>query len=233
MPKKKIIVAIDGYSSCGKSTMAKALAAEVGYAYIDTGAMYRAVSLYCIQEGLMDANWIIDEQELSKRIPHISVQFKTNGQGKSETYLNGINVEKDIRSLDAGTGASKVSQLRVVRQAMVNQQHLMGKEKGIVMDGRDIGTVVFPHAELKIFLTASSEIRAQRRFDELQAKGENVSFEEVLRSTIDRDNSDVNRTESPLRQAPDALVLDNSSMSLEEQTIWLHNAFNKALNNRG
>lgn len=232
MPTKKIIVAIDGFSSCGKSTMAKALAAEVGYAYIDTGAMYRAVSLYCLQEGLMDANWTINEQELTKRIPHISVQFKTNAQGKSETYLNGVNVEKDIRSLDAGTGASKVSQLRIVRQAMVAQQHLMGKEKGIVMDGRDIGTVVFPQAELKIFLTASPEIRAQRRFDELKAKGEKVSFEEVLKSTIERDNSDENRAESPLRQATDALVLDNSYMTLDEQTIWLRNAFNKALNNK-
>lgn len=233
MPTKKIIVAIDGFSSCGKSTMAKTLAAEVGYAYIDTGAMYRAVALYCLQEGLMDESWTINEQELTNRISHISVQFRTNAQGKSDTYLNGINVEKEIRSLDAGTGASKVSQLRIVRQAMVTQQHLMGKEKGIVMDGRDIGTVVFPEAELKIFLTASPEIRAKRRFDELQAKSENVSFEEVLKSTIDRDYSDVNRAESPLCQAPDALVLDNSNMSLDEQTIWLHNAFNKALNKVG
>ena len=227
---KKIIVAIDGFSSCGKSTMAKGLAAEIGYAYIDTGAMYRAISLYCLQEGLMDKEWIIDVEELTKRIDNILIQFKINAEGKSETYLNGVNVENDIRRLEVGTGASRVSELPFVRKALVAQQHLMGQQKGIVMDGRDIGTVVFPQAELKIFLTASSEIRAKRRFDELQAKGEDVSYEEVLRSTIDRDNRDINREESPLRQASDALVLDNSNMTLAEQTKWLHDAFISAIN---
>jgi len=227
---KKIIVAIDGFSSCGKSTMAKGLAAEIGYAYIDTGAMYRAISLYCLQEGLMDKEWIIDVEELTKRIDNILIQFKINVAGKSETYLNGVNVENDIRRLEVGTGASRVSELPFVRKALVAQQHLMGQQKGIVMDGRDIGTVVFPQAELKIFLTASSEIRAKRRFDELQAKGEDVSYEEVLRSTIDRDNRDINREESPLRQASDALVLDNSNMTLAEQTKWLHDAFISAIN---
>lgn len=227
--QKKIIVAIDGFSSCGKSTIAKALAKEVGYTYIDTGAMYRAVALYCMQEGLMDEQWQIKEDELSKRIDKIAVVFKTNSQGVSETYLNGINVEQQIRSLHAATGASKVSQLRMVRQAMVKQQHLMGKDKGIVMDGRDIGTVVFPQAELKIFLTALPEIRAKRRFDELQAKGETISFDEVLKNTIERDKNDMSRAESPLLKADDALLLDNSYLSPEQQTKWIRDAFNKVL----
>ncbi len=222
---KKIIVAIDGYSSCGKSSMAKALAATIGYAYIDTGAMYRAVALYCLQEGIMNVGWEIDKDNLDKSIASINIQFKANESGKSETYLNDVNVEGQIRSLKAGTGASKVSQLRVVRQAMVKQQILMGLHKGIVMDGRDIGTVVFPNAELKIFLTASPKVRAQRRYDELQAKGENVSYDEVLQSTIERDKSDVNRRESPLKQASDALVLDNSHLTIEEQSKWLYDAF--------
>jgi cytidylate kinase len=227
----KIIVAIDGYSSCGKSTMAKSLAAEIGYAYIDTGAMYRAVALFCIENGIMSNDWKIDEQLLSQKIKSISIQFKVSEAGKSETYLNGINVEKEIRSLDAGTGASKVSQFRIVREAMVALQQEMGSQKGIVMDGRDIGTVVFPQAELKIFLTASPEVRAKRRYDELIAKGETVSFQEVLQSTIERDNADINRKESPLRQAPDALVLDNSTITPSEQTKWLRQAFNKTIEN--
>lgn len=231
MSDKKIIIALDGYSSCGKSTMAKALAQEIGYAYIDTGAMYRTVALYCIREGLMNEEGI-NLLELEKRMPGINITFKINSQGKSDTYLNGENVEQAIRTIEAGMGASRVSELKFVRQALVAQQQAMGIEKGIVMDGRDIGTVVFPQAELKVFVTASPEVRAQRRYDELIAKGTRITFHEVLDTTIDRDNRDVNRKESPLRQAPDALVLDNSNMSLEEQKLWLLDAFKNVLNNK-
>jgi cytidylate kinase len=228
MSTQKIIVAIDGFSSCGKSTMAKQLASQIGYNYIDTGAMYRAVSLYCQQEGLMDENEI-NAVELEKRIASISIQFKLNTLGTSDTYLNGVNVEKDIRTIEAGLGASRVSELKFVRKALVEQQQAMGKEKGIVMDGRDIGTVVFPQAELKIFVTASPEVRAQRRFDELKAKGEHVSFQEVLDATIERDNRDMNRAESPLKQAADAIVLDNSHINREEQQQWLRDAFSNCI----
>ncbi len=229
LQNKKIIVAIDGFSSCGKSTMAKHLAKQIGYAYIDTGAMYRAVAFYCLQAEIMNKYWEIDEERLRKMIQAISIEFRPNVNGESETYLNGINVETAIRTLEAGTGASKVSQLRIVREAMVKQQHLMGEKKGVVMDGRDIGTVVFPQAELKIFLTARPEIRAQRRYDELIKKGENVTFEAVLQSTVDRDNSDMNRAESPMRKASDALLLDNSEMSIESQEVWLLAEFNKVI----
>lgn len=225
---KKIIVAIDGFSSCGKSTMAKALAAQLGYAYIDTGAMYRAVSLYCIKNGLMTDSEI-KLLELEQQIKTISIQFKINELGSSDTYLNGVNVEKEIRTIEVGLGASRVSELKFVREALVAQQQAMGVEKGIVMDGRDIGTVVFPQAELKIFVTARPEIRAQRRYDELVAKGESVDYNEVLETTIERDNRDVNRAESPLRQAEDALVLDNSEMTIEEQREWLLNAYSKCV----
>lgn len=226
---KKIIVAIDGYSSCGKSTMAKRLASQIGYAYIDTGAMYRAVSLYCLQQGLMDENRI-DEVELEKRISTISIQFKLNAQGTSDTYLNEVNVEDEIRTIEAGLGASRVSELKFVREALVAQQQTMGREKGVVMDGRDIGTVVFPHAELKIFVTASPQVRAQRRYDELKAKGESVTLDEVLAATIDRDNRDLNRKESPLRQAADAIVLDNSNINMEQQEKWLFDVFTNCIN---
>lgn len=228
MSEKKIIIALDGYSSCGKSTMAKALAQEIGYAYIDTGAMYRAISLYCIRENLMN-DIGINMLELEKSMPNINISFKINGKGKSDTYLNGENVEQAIRTIEVGMGASRVSELKFVRQAMVAQQQAMGIEKGIVMDGRDIATVVFPQAELKIFVTASTEVRAQRRYDELIAKGEKVSMQEVLETTIERDNRDTNRKESPLRQAADALVLDNSTMTIEEQKLWLLDAFKKCI----
>jgi CMP/dCMP kinase len=228
MSTKKIIVAIDGFSSCGKSTMAKQLASQIGYNYIDTGAMYRAVALYCVQEGLMNENEI-NVMELEKKISSISIQFKLNNKGTSDTYLNGVNVENAIRTIEAGLGASRVSELKFVREALVEQQQVMGKEKGIVMDGRDIGTVVFPRAELKIFVTASPEVRAQRRFDELKAKGEHVSFQEVLDATIERDNRDTNRVESPLKQAQDAIVLDNSHINMEEQQQWLCDAFSNCI----
>lgn len=221
---KKIIVAIDGFSSCGKSTMAKELAREAGYVYVDTGAMYRAVSLFCIQNGWMTDSEI-NAEELEKHIHSIRIEFKTNAEGVSETYLNGKNVEREIRSLEVANGASRVSTLGFVRRELVRQQQLMGVEKGIVMDGRDIGTVVFPTAELKIFLTASPEIRAKRRMDEMTAKGEIVNYDDVLANVIERDDRDQNRAESPLRKADDAVVIDNSSLSREEQRGILRTLF--------
>ena len=221
---KKIIVAIDGFSSCGKSTMAKELARQAGYVYVDTGAMYRAVSLFCIQNGWMTDSEI-NAEELEKHIHSIRIEFKTNAEGISETYLNGKNVEREIRSLEVANGASRVSTLGFVRRELVRQQQLMGVEKGIVMDGRDIGTVVFPTAELKIFLTASPEIRAKRRMDEMTAKGEAVNYDDVLANVIERDDRDQNRAESPLRKADDAVVIDNSSLSREEQRGILRTLF--------
>ena len=220
----KIIVAIDGFSSCGKSTMAKELAREVGYIYVDSGAMYRAVSLFCIQSGLM-TDLEINAVELEKKIESIHIEFKVNAGGASETYLNGQNVETEIRSLEVANGASRVSTLGFVRRELVRQQQLMGDKKGIVMDGRDIGTVVFPAAELKIFVTATPEIRAQRRLDEMAAKGEKANFEEVLTNVKERDDRDQNRVESPLRKADDAVVIDNSHLTREAQSILLRTLF--------
>lgn len=224
MSEKKIIVAVDGFSSCGKSTMAKELARETGYIYVDTGAMYRAVSLYCIRAGFM-TDTAMDEQAISSALNDIQLTFKTNEAGKSEIYLNGENVENAIRTLEVANGASRVSTLGVVRRELVRQQQLMGVEKGIVMDGRDIGTVVFPTAELKIFLTASPEIRAQRRMDEMRAKGETVDFESVLANVKERDYRDTNRAESPLRKADDAIELDNSLLTPAEQQQILRTLF--------
>lgn len=223
---KKIIVAIDGLSSCGKSTMAKALAKYAGYIYVDTGAMYRAVALYAMRN-----NWITDdyvnEVELKKHIGKIKIHFRTNAEGTQDTYLNGENVEKEIRSLEVGNGASRVSTIGFVREELVRQQQAMGVEKGIVMDGRDIGTVVFPDAELKIFLTGSPEVRAQRRYDELIAKGEKVNFEDVLANIRERDERDSNRKESPLRKAPDAIEIDNSHLNMTEQNELLKTLFHQ------
>lgn len=223
---EKIIVAIDGFSSCGKSTMAKQLARDVGYIYVDTGAMYRAVSLYCMRNGWMDAE-SMDVNSIESYIGNINLEFKKNKQGKAEIYLNGENVENEIRTLEVSNGASRVSTLGAVRRELVRQQQIMGVEKGIVMDGRDIGTVVFPKAELKIFLTASPEIRAQRRMDELQAKGEKVLFEDVLANVKERDDRDQNRKESPLKKAEDAVVIDNSSLTIEEQQKILKELFDQ------
>ena len=222
----KIIVAIDGFSSCGKSTMAKELAAEVGYIYVDSGAMYRAVSLFCIQNGLMSESEI-KVAELEKNIESIHITFKVNANGSCETCLNGDNVEAEIRSLEVANGASRVSTLGFVRRELVRQQQLLGQQKGIVMDGRDIGTVVFPTAELKIFLTASPEIRAQRRLDEMTSKGETANFEEVLANVKERDERDQNREESPLRKAEDAVVIDNSYLTREEQSELLRSLFDE------
>lgn len=221
---KKIIVAIDGFSSCGKSTMAKELARETGYVYVDTGAMYRAVSFFCIQNGFLTDTGI-NTVALEDQIKSIRIEFKTNSEGYSETYLDGVNVEKEIRTLDVANGASCVSTLAFVRSELVRQQQLMGVEKGIVMDGRDIGTVVFPQAELKIFLTASPQTRAKRRYDEMIEKGEVVEYSDVFANVVERDDRDINRSESPLKQADDAIVIDNSNLTREEQREILRTLF--------
>lgn len=225
---KKIVIALDGHSSSGKSTMAKDLAREIGYIYIDSGAMYRAVTLYGLQHGLIEGE-TIREEALKTELNNIRISFRPNAEtGRPDTYLNGINVEKEIRSMEVAHRVSAVAALGFVREALVAKQQEIGKEKGIVMDGRDIGTVVFPDAELKIFVTASAEVRAQRRVDELKAKGQEVSYEEVLENVKKRDYLDSTRAISPLRQAPDAVVLDNSHMSIEEQKAWLLVHYNEA-----
>ena len=223
---KKIIVAIDGFSSCGKSTIAKKLAAEIGYIYVDTGAMYRAVALFTIRNGWMNESEI-NEKALSENLSNIKLQFKKNADGKAEIYLNGENVENEIRTLEVANGASRVSALGFVRREFVRQQQIMGLEKGIVMDGRDIGTVVFPDAELKIFVIASPEVRATRRMKELEAKGEEVSYEAVFANVQERDYRDVNRAESPLRQADDAILLDNTVLTPEKQQNVVREWFDK------
>ena len=224
----KITIAIDGYSSCGKSTMAKDLAREIGYIYIDSGAMYRAVTLYCIQQKLFDADNQINVQQLQNDIDKIKISFQLDPQTqRPQTYLNGENVEKEIRTMEVSSRVSPVAALGFVREALVRQQQEMGKAKGIVMDGRDIATTVFPDAELKIFVTASAEVRAQRRYDELTAKGEKASFEEILANVKERDHIDETREVSPLRKADDALLLDNSHLTIEEQKQWLLEQYQK------
>lgn len=224
----KITIAIDGYSSCGKSTMAKDLAREIGYIYIDSGAMYRAVTLYCIQQKLFDTDNQINVHQLQNDIDKIKISFQLDPQTqRPQTYLNGENVEKEIRTMEVSSRVSPVAALGFVREALVRQQQEMGKAKGIVMDGRDIGTTVFPDAELKIFVTASAEVRAQRRYDELTAKGENASFEEILANVKERDHIDETREVSPLRKADDALLLDNSHLTIEEQKQWLLEQYQK------
>ena len=226
---KKITIAIDGFSSCGKSTMAKDLAREVGYIYIDSGAMYRAVTLYSIENGIFNGD-VIDTEKLKEAIRDIRITFRpTPETGRPDTYLNGMNVENKIRTMGVSSKVSPISALDFVREAMVAQQQAMGKEKGIVMDGRDIGTTVFPDAELKIFVTATPEIRAQRRFDELKAKGQEGSFEEILENVKQRDYIDQHREVSPLRKADDALLLDNSNLSIEQQKEWLSEQFGKVV----
>lgn len=225
---KKIVIAIDGYSSCGKSTMAKDLAREVGYIYVDTGAMYRAVTLFAMRNGVFDAEGNIDEAQLKALLPDVKLTFKLNSETKlPEVCLNGECVERDIRTLEVSQHVSPIAALPFVREKLVEQQQAMGKEKGIVMDGRDIGTVVFPDAELKIFVTASAEIRAQRRFKELEAKGMPANFDEILQNVEQRDYIDTHRETSPLRQADDALVLDNSHLTIADQKVWLMEKFNE------
>lgn len=226
---KKIVIAIDGFSSSGKSTMAKDLAQTIGYTYIDTGAMYRAVTLYCLQNGIITDKGI-DTGLLKSEIEKIRIDLEKNPKtGKRETFLNGINVEEDIRKMEVANWVSPIATIGFVRQALVALQQKMGERKGIVMDGRDIGTVVFPNAELKLFITASPEVRAQRRVDELKAKGEQVSYDEVLENIKMRDHIDSTRNESPLKQAPDAIVLDNSNMTIDEQKEWLLVQYKKAI----
>ena len=226
---KKITIAIDGFSSCGKSTMAKDLAREVGYIYIDSGAMYRAVTLYSIENGIFDGD-IIDTEKLKKEIGNIHISFRLNKEGRPETYLNDVNVEDKIRSMSVSSKVSPISALDFVRKEMVAQQQSMGAKKGIVMDGRDIGTVVFPDAELKIFVTASADIRARRRYDELKAKGRPASYDEILKNVEERDYIDQHRDVSPLRKADDALLLDNTDLTIAQQKEWLFDQFNKVTN---
>ena len=225
---KKITIAIDGHSSCGKSTMAKDLAREVGYIYVDTGAMYRAVTLYALRHELFNADGTIKESELQSSMSQISINQRLV-DGKTTTFLNGENVEHDIRSLEVSSHVSPIAALPFVRTALVAQQQKMGREGGIVMDGRDIGTTVFPHAELKIFVTASAEVRAQRRYDELQQKGMPADYNDILKNVQERDYIDSHREVSPLRQADDALLLDNSNMTIPEQKQWLLDHFNKVI----
>lgn len=225
---KKIVIAIDGFSSCGKSTMAKDLAREVGYIYVDTGAMYRAVTLFAMRNDVFDAEGNIDETRLKALLSDVKLTFQLNNETKlPEVCLNGENVERYIRTLEVSQHVSPIAALPFVREKLVEQQQAMGNEKGIVMDGRDIGTVVFPNAELKIFVTASAEIRAQRRFKELEAKGMPADFDEILQNVEQRDYIDTHRETSPLRQADDALVLDNSHLTIAEQKVWLMEKFNE------
>ena len=219
---KKITIAIDGHSSCGKSTMAKELARQLGYVYVDTGAMYRTVTLFAMRHNLFLADGEVDTDALRKCMPEIEVSFRFNEEtGRPDAYLNGECVEKVIRSIEVSNHVSKVAAIPFVREAMVDQQRRMGAEKGIVMDGRDIGTTVFPDAELKIFVTASSKVRAQRRYDELKEKGMPADFDEIQKNVEERDYIDSHREVSPLRQAPDALLLDNSEITIPEQNAWL------------
>lgn len=220
---KKIIVAIDGYSSCGKSTIAKALAKYAGYMYVDTGAMYRAVALYMLRHEIKEEGAIV------AALKDVQVAFALQTDGTQHTTLNGEDVEGKIRTLEVGNKASQVSQIKEVREYLVHQQQAMGEAKGIVMDGRDIGTVVFPQAELKLFLTARPEIRAQRRYNELLGKGEQPDYEEVVRDVNDRDYRDTHRAESPLKQAEDAVVVDNSDMTREEQMAHIYKLFDKII----
>ena len=227
--EKKITIAIDGFSSCGKSTMAKALAKRVGYIYVDTGAMYRSVTLFAMRQGLITTEGdqvVIDEEGLRRRMSDIVISFKLNSETHlPETYLNDELVEREIRSIEVSNLVSPIATLGFVREEMVRQQQRMGREGGIVMDGRDIGTVVFPDAELKVFVTASAEVRARRRYDELQAKGMPADYDDILRNVQERDYIDSHREIAPLRQADDALLLDNSHMTIAEQDAWLMERF--------
>jgi len=213
---KRIIVAVDGYSSCGKSTFAKAIAAQLGYIFIDTGAMYRAVTLWAMRKGYLG-----NPEEISAHVEEVSVSFKFNpDSGKSDVYLDDENVEKEIRGMEVSSNVSSVSAIKAVRAKLVSLQQQMGRNKGVVMDGRDIGTVVFPDAEIKLFMTASVKVRAERRYLELKEKGDNVSMDEIIKNVTERDHLDETREESPLRRADDAILLDNSCMTPEEQMVW-------------
>ena len=222
---KRITIAIDGYSSCGKSTMAKDLARKIGYIYIDSGAMYRAVTLFAIEQSCFNGQEL-DVEKLRALMPQLHISFQLNeATGRPDTYINKVYVEDRIRTMEVSSKVSLVAAIDFVRTEMVAQQQAMGQEKGIVMDGRDIGTTVFPDAEMKIFLTATPEVRAERRFKELQEKGEQVNFDEILENVKQRDYIDTHREISPLRQAEDAVVLDNSHLTIEQQNEWLLQKF--------
>ncbi|MBO4589555.1 MAG: (d)CMP kinase [Bacteroidaceae bacterium] len=223
---KKIIIAIDGHSSCGKSTMAKDLASKIGYTYIDTGAMYRAVTYYGLTHDMFEEDGTIRLEQLEAAMDDIHISFVFNEETRRpDTYLNGEYIEDKIRGMEVSAHVSPIATVGFVRTAMVAQQQEMGKQKGIVMDGRDIGTVVFPEAELKVFVTASAEVRAQRRYDELKGKGQEASFEEILENVKERDRIDSSREISPLRQADDAILLDNSNLTIPEQNKWLYEQY--------
>ena len=226
---KKIVIAIDGFSSCGKSTMAKDLARRIGYVYVDTGAMYRSVTLFALNHHLFNEDGSVKADQLEKLMPEVNISFKLNTEtGRPDTYLNGVCVENDIRGMEVSSHVSPIAAIPFVREALVAQQQRMGGDKGIVMDGRDIGTTVFPEAELKIFVTASAEVRAQRRYDELKAKGAEANYDDILKNLQERDYIDTHREVSPLRKADDALELDNSHMTIEEQNAWLMQRFEQA-----
>ena len=227
---KKIIIAIDGFSSCGKSTFAKAIAARLGYIFIDTGAMYRAVTLYALEHGaIVDGK--VAEDRVVALLPDVNISFRFNAErGASDAYVNGEKVEDKIRSIEVSNMVSHVSSIAQVREKLVAMQQQMGRARGVVMDGRDIGTVVFPDAELKIFMTADAQVRAERRYAELKAKGDDVTMEEILENVISRDKADMTREISPLRQAEDAVVLDNSHMSVEEQMAWFMERYKGIVN---
>ena len=225
--RRKLIIAIDGYSSCGKSTFAKAIAAKMNYIYIDSGAMYRAVTLACMEQGLLQKNEI-DEGEVNELLENIDISFKkVSGSPVAETFLDGNNVENKIRSTEVASHVSLISKFNKVREKMVALQRESAKNKGVVMDGRDIGTVVFPNADIKIFMTAETDIRAKRRYRELREKGMDADFEEVRKNIIERDRLDESRKVSPLKKAHDAIILDNSFMTPDEQMVWFENIMSK------
>ncbi|MBR5483890.1 MAG: (d)CMP kinase [Alistipes sp.] len=227
---KKIVIAIDGFSSCGKSTFAKAIAARLGYIFIDTGAMYRAVTLYALQQGAIRSG-IVDEDAVVALLGDVEITFRFNPKrGASDIYVNGDLAEDKIRSIEVSNCVSGVSSIREVREKLVAMQQQMGRDRGVVMDGRDIGTVVFPDAELKIYMTADARVRAERRYAELKAKGDDVTLDEILENVISRDNADMTRTISPLRRADDAVELDNSYMSVEEQMAWFMERYEQVIN---
>ena len=228
--RRKIVIAIDGFSSCGKSTFAKAIAARLGYIFIDTGAMYRAVTLYALEHGAVEEG-VVDRERVVALLPEVNISFRFNSErGASDVYVNGECVEDKIRSIEVSSTVSKVSCIAEVREKLVAMQQEMGRARGVVMDGRDIGTVVFPDAELKIYMTADARVRAERRYAELLAKGDTVTMEEILENVISRDEADMTREISPLRQADDAVVLDNSYMSVEEQMAWFMERYEKIVN---
>ena len=225
--KKKIIIAVDGFSSCGKSTFAKAIASKLGYIFIDTGAMYRAVTLYALEHGAIRSG-IVDEEAVCRLLDQIAITFRFNpARGASDIYVNGDLVEGKIRTIEVSNCVSQVSAIPAVRKKLVAMQQEMGRRRGVVMDGRDIGTVVFPDAELKLFMTADPAVRARRRYDELTAKGQQVTLEEIERNVRERDKADMSRAISPLRQADDAIVLDNSRMTVDEQMEWFVRLFDE------